>query len=101
MVRLPFKEMLQMLIDIRRGKIYGQYNNKSLFLAGVVLFEVGSVVCGSSKSLDALIVGRAICGLGGSGMYIGALNILSGLTTVTERPLYMSYIGATWGAGTV
>jgi MFS family permease len=51
--------------------------------------------------MDALIVGRAICGVGGAGIYMGALNLISAFTTEAERPLYLSFIGLTWGAGTV
>lgn len=51
--------------------------------------------------MNSLIVGRAICGLGGAGMYLGVLTILSMLTTPTERPMYLSLTGMVWGAGTV
>ena len=51
--------------------------------------------------MNALIVGRAICGLGGSGIYIGAMNILSVTTTEVERPAYLSLVGLIWGIGTV
>ena len=42
-----------------------------LFIASVVLFEVGSVLCGAAPNMNALIVGRVLAGLGGSGVYIG------------------------------
>ena len=51
--------------------------------------------------MNALIVGRAICGFGGSGIYIGVIDILSVLTTEAERPGYISFVGLTWGTGTV
>lgn len=84
-----------------RGKLFGQFNSKILFLAAVFLFEAGSAVCGAAPSMNALIIGRAICGLGGSGIYIGAMNLLSVFTTQSERPMYLSLTGLTWGAGTV
>ena len=51
--------------------------------------------------MNALIVGRTICGLGGNGIYIGTINIVSALTTIHERPLYLSFAGVTWGIGTL
>lgn len=65
------------------------------------MFEIGSAVCGAAPSQDVLIAGRAICGVGGAGMYLGVLTLLSLMTTEKERPLYMGYPGLTWGAGTV
>jgi len=81
--------------------MYGQFNSKFLFLGAIILFEVGSVVCGAAPTMNALIVGRTICGLGGSGIYLGCMNILSILTTEAERPAYLSLVGFMWGLGTV
>lgn len=39
--------------------------------------------------MTALIIGRVICGLGGSGMYTGVMTILSLLSTEKERPIYL------------
>ena len=84
-----------------RGKLYGQFNGRKLFIAAVLLFEIGSAICGAAPTMDAFIVGRTICGAGGSGIYMGAMNLLSVSTTTTERPLYLSFTGFTWGTGTV
>lgn len=51
--------------------------------------------------MDALIFGRVIAGLGGSGLYLGVLTILSSITTPQERPLYVASSGLTWGFGSV
>ena len=51
--------------------------------------------------MSALIVGRAICGLGGSGTYTGVMTLLSILTDEKERPAYLGVTGVTWGLGTV
>jgi MFS family permease len=72
-----------------------------LFISSVVIFEVGSAVCGAAPTLDAFIVGRAICGIGGMGIYLGTMNMVSALTTETERPTYLGFVGLTWGIGTM
>jgi len=43
----------------------------------IAVFELGSAICGAAQSFNMLIVGRAIAGLGTSGMINGALTILS------------------------
>jgi MFS family permease len=86
---------------IPRGKIYGQLNAKWLYIGTITLFEVGSAICGASRKMDALIFGRALAGVGGAGMYVGAMTLLSVTTTMQERPMYIGMTGLTWGAGTV
>ncbi|KAG9233585.1 major facilitator superfamily domain-containing protein [Amylocarpus encephaloides] len=83
------------------GKIFGQFNAKWTYILCVVLFELGSAVCGAAPSMDALIIGRAICGVGGSGMYVGVMTLLAATTTINERPMYIGGTGFTWGLGTV
>ena len=83
------------------GKIFGQFNAKWMYIFCVFLFELGSAVCGAAPSMDALIIGRAICGVGGSGMYVGVMTLLAATTTMHERPMYVGGTGLTWGLGTV
>ncbi|KAK8121883.1 HC-toxin efflux carrier [Apiospora sp. TS-2023a] len=83
------------------GQVYGQFNSKWVYIFNVVVFEVGSALCGAARSMNALIVGRVICGIGGSGLYNGAFTLISQTTTIAERPIYVSGTGLTWGLGTV
>ncbi|KUI58624.1 hypothetical protein VP1G_05885 [Cytospora mali] len=83
------------------GRLYGQFNSKKLYIFNVFLFEVGSAICGAAPNIDALIVGRAICGVGGSGLYVGVMTLIAQTTTIPERPLYVSGTGLTWGVGIV
>ncbi|KAF7593904.1 hypothetical protein BBP40_010606 [Aspergillus hancockii] len=83
------------------GKVYGQFNAKWTYILSVFVFEVGSAVCGAAPSIDALIIGRAICGVSGSGMYVGLMTLLASTTTIQERPVYIGGAGFIWGVGTV
>ncbi|KAL8686072.1 MAG: hypothetical protein Q9218_007369 [Villophora microphyllina] len=83
------------------GKMYAQFDAKILYLICVFLFEAGSAICGAAPTIDALIIGRAICGVGGAGLYLGVMTLLSVNTTEHERPTYIGFTGLTWGAGTV
>lgn len=54
-------------------------------MAFLALFELGSLLCGVAQSSKMLIVGRAIAGLGGSGLQNGALTIISACVPLQKR----------------
>ena len=43
----------------------------------ILVFSVGSAICGAAPSMSALIVGRVIAGAGGAGLYLGMLNLIA------------------------
>ncbi|KAK2596506.1 hypothetical protein N8I77_013393 [Diaporthe amygdali] len=83
------------------GKAFGVFNVKWLFIGCVVGFEVGSAICGAAPNMQAMIIGRVIQGVTGSGVYSGGLTYIALTTTTRERPLYFSGVVAMWGAGSV
>lgn len=56
--------MLKYSLTPSRGKLFGIFSAKSLYLISVILFEAGSALCGAAPSMNAFIIGRAIAGLG-------------------------------------
>jgi MFS family permease len=58
---------------------------KWFYIFNVLLFEVGSAVCGAAPNMNALIVGRVIAGIGAVGIYTGALFLISVNTSEEER----------------
>jgi MFS family permease len=54
------------ILTYTRG--YGLFNVKVLIMSSFFVFEIGSAVCGAAPTSNALIVGRVIAGVGGSGM---------------------------------
>ncbi|KAL2760159.1 hypothetical protein ACRALDRAFT_1054010 [Sodiomyces alcalophilus JCM 7366] len=84
-----------------QSKMYGLFDIKWLYFGYVVLFEIGSAISGAAPTMDSLIVGRMIAGIGGCGIYVGSLTLFSVVTTPKERPLYIALISPTWGIGTV
>ncbi|KAI9903464.1 hypothetical protein N3K66_002816 [Trichothecium roseum] len=83
------------------GQVYGQFDNKWVYIFNVAVFEAGSALCGAAPNMNALIVGRVICGVAGAGLYVGVFAIIAATTTMAERPIYVSGTGLTWGLGTV
>jgi MFS family permease len=57
------------------GKLYILLSLKWTFVGAVLIFEIGSAICGASPNSDALIVGRAIVGIGHADIFSGALII--------------------------
>lgn len=57
------------------GKLYSFYSIKATFLTTIILFEVGSAVCGAAPTSVAFIVGRAIAGLGAAGIFSGVVSL--------------------------
>lgn len=43
-----------------RSKAYGVMNIKWLYIVHVIIFEVGSAICGGAPNMNGLIIGRAI-----------------------------------------
>lgn len=83
------------------GKCFGIFSVKKLFLLQIVIFEIGSAVCGAAPNMTTMVIGRVIAGLGGSGMYSGALSYIAMLTTEVERSRYVAGVSAVWGLGSV
>ncbi|KAH7303166.1 major facilitator superfamily domain-containing protein [Stachybotrys elegans] len=83
------------------GKVNNLFDNKWLYLISLAVFEVGSAIIGAAPVTEAVIVGRTIAGIGGSGIYVGTINIVSAMTTPTERTVYLNHVGIAWGLGAV
>ncbi|KAJ5201513.1 Major facilitator superfamily domain general substrate transporter [Penicillium cinerascens] len=83
------------------GRVYGHFNTKWFYIFHVALFEVGSAICGAAPSINVMILGRAIAGVGGSGLYVGCMTLIAMTTTISERPVYISCTGLSWGLGIV
>ncbi|KAJ6151369.1 hypothetical protein N7470_007963 [Penicillium chermesinum] len=83
------------------GKLYGYFPIKWVFLAGVVIFEIGSAICGAAPSSVAFIIGRAIAGLGASGIFQGAMVIIAYSVDPRKRPMYNGIFGSTYGISSI
>jgi MFS family permease len=57
------------------GKIYSLFNTKWTFISFFLLFELGSLICGVATSSTMLIIGRAIAGMGSSGLINGGMQM--------------------------
>ncbi|KAK9357781.1 major facilitator superfamily domain-containing protein [Lipomyces starkeyi] len=74
------------------GKIYGEFNMKWTLLGFLGVFELGSVLCGAATSSNMLIIGRAIAGLGGSGLLNGAYSIVHASAPLEKQPFLLGTV---------
>jgi MFS transporter, DHA2 family, glioxin efflux transporter len=83
------------------GKAYKYFPLKASFLISILIFEIGSLVCGVAKNSTTLIVGRAIAGAGGAGIASGAYTIIAFSAPPQQRPAFTGVLGAAYGIASV
>lgn len=83
------------------GKLGDQYGRKRLFQTAIVIFLVGSALCGLSQDMLQLIVFRALQGLGGGGLIVLSMAIVGDIVSPRERGKYQGLFGAVFGATSV
>ncbi|KAE9372777.1 MFS general substrate transporter [Stipitochalara longipes BDJ] len=77
--------------------LYFLQHIKWVYLLSIFIFEIGSLICGVAPNSTALIIGRAIAGIGGAGICSGAILIISKTVPLHQRPSYTSAIGSMYG----
>ncbi|KAH7317458.1 major facilitator superfamily transporter [Rhexocercosporidium sp. MPI-PUGE-AT-0058] len=83
------------------GRLYSFLSMKWLFIACVLLFEIGSLISAVAPTSAALIAGRAISGFGASGVFTGALTTISTVLPLERRGLFIGFITAVYGVASI
>jgi EmrB/QacA subfamily drug resistance transporter len=83
------------------GKLGDQFGRKFFFQASIVIFLIGSALSGLSQSMMELIVFRALQGLGGGGLIVGAQTIIGDVVSPRDRGRYMGFFGGMFGVTTI
>ncbi|MFC4472525.1 DHA2 family efflux MFS transporter permease subunit [Streptomyces xiangluensis] len=83
------------------GKLGDQYGRKKLFQTAIVIFLIGSALCGMAQNMPQLIGYRALQGLGGGGLMVLSMAIVGDLVPPRERGRYQGLFGAVFGATSV
>ncbi len=83
------------------GKLSDIHGRRVVALAGISLFVAGSVVCALADNVYALIIGRAIQGLGGGGLLTIAQTVMADITVPRERGRYQAYFAAVYSAASL
>jgi EmrB/QacA subfamily drug resistance transporter len=83
------------------GKLGDLYGRKIVLQAAIVIFLIGSALCGLSQSMTELILFRALQGLGAGGLIVVTLAVVGDIIPPRERGKYQGYFGAVFGVSTV
>ncbi|MFJ8078544.1 DHA2 family efflux MFS transporter permease subunit [Streptomyces sp. NPDC096176] len=83
------------------GKLGDQYGRKKLYQTAIVIFLIGSALCGMAQNMPQLIAFRAVQGLGGGGLMVLSMAIVGDLVSPRERGKYQGLFGAVFGATSI
>jgi EmrB/QacA subfamily drug resistance transporter len=83
------------------GKLGDMYGRKGIFQACIVIFLVGSALCGLAQNMSELIMFRALQGIGGGGMMVLTQAIVGDVVPPRERGKYQGFFGAVFGVTSV
>jgi MFS family permease len=76
------------------GKICTFYAPKWVLMTAISLFEIGSAICGAAPNSTAFIIGRAVAGLGFSGIFNGGIVTIQRVLPLNIRPMAIGVMGA-------
>jgi len=93
--------LAQTVITPLYGKLGDQYGRKRVLQAAIVVFLIGSALCGLAQSMTELIVFRAVQGLGGGGLMVGAQAALGDVVAPRQRGRYTGLFIAVFGAASI
>ena len=83
------------------GKLGDIYGRRIVLQAAVVIFLIGSGLCGMAQNLPELIAFRIIQGLGGGGLIVTAIAVVGDIVPPRERGRYQGFFGGVFGISTV
>ncbi|KAI9751451.1 MAG: hypothetical protein M4579_006061 [Chaenotheca gracillima] len=78
------------------GKFSDIFGRKPVLQTAAGVFFVGSALCGAAVSIDMLIIGRVIQGIGGGGLIILVNICISDLFSMRKRATYFGIVGMVW-----
>src|ERR687886_723533 len=83
------------------GKLGDVYGRKPLFLFAIVVFLVGSALCGIAQNMTQLVVFRGIQGIGAGGLIPLAIAVVGAIIPPRDRGRYQGLIGSVFGSASI
>ena len=83
------------------GKLSDIFGRRNLYLLGILIFLIGSMLCGLSQNMMQLILFRGLQGIGGGAMMVNSFSIIGEVFPPAERGKYQGMIGGVFGLSSV
>jgi EmrB/QacA subfamily drug resistance transporter len=83
------------------GKISDMFGRKKIFQSAVIIFLIGSVLCGLAQTMNQLIIFRGLQGIGAGGLMVLVLTIVGDIVPPRQRGRYQGYFGAVFAVSSV
>ncbi|OSD00959.1 MFS general substrate transporter [Trametes coccinea BRFM310] len=83
------------------GKLSDILGRKPILYASIIIFLIGSALCGAAQSMTWLIVCRTVQGIGGGALYQVVQIVIADIVPLKDRGKYGGYIGAAWGIASI
>jgi len=93
--------LAQTVVTPLYGKLGDLFGRRIVLQVGLIIFLVGSVLCGLSANFFELVAFRAVQGLGGGGLIVSAQAAIGDVVAPRERGRYQGLFGAVFGIATV
>jgi EmrB/QacA subfamily drug resistance transporter len=93
--------LAQTVVTPLYGKLGDLYGRKGVLQSAIVLFLIGSALCGLSRNMTQLIVFRAIQGLGGGGLTVTTQAVVGDIVPPRDRGRYQGIFGAVFGLASI
>src|SRR5947209_13289587 len=83
------------------GKLGDVYGRKRLMLLAIVVFLVGSALCGTAQNMTQLVLFRAVQGIGAGGLFPLSLAVIGNIVPPRDRGRWQGLIGAVFAASSI
>src|SRR5690242_20894572 len=93
--------LAQTIVTPIYGKLGDLYGRKIVLQSAIVLFLVGSALCGLSQNMTQLILFRAVQGLGGGGLVVTTQAVVGDIVPPRDRGRYQGIFGAVFGLASI
>ena len=93
--------LAQTIVTPIYGKLGDLYGRKIVMQSAIVLFLIGSALCGLSQNMTQLIAFRAIQGLGGGGLVVTTQAVVGDIVPPRDRGRYQGIFGAVFGLSSI
>lgn len=93
--------LAQTVVTPLYGKLGDLYGRKGVLQGAVIIFLLGSILCGFSRSMMQLIIFRGVQGLGGGGLMVTAMAVVGDIIPPRDRGRYQGIFGAVFGMSSV